>query len=207
MQPCGRGCPANPDVIPHQQLVQPAATTLHWGWQGSIFWELPAENVDRGPQQAVAAVGSGRRGALAVLRRSLVPHLVIAPIPIRGEMRLGFEYCMKCALKSQHCAALAIRPVLHSQYLPPGGARLQASMSEMRSVCFADRPAMFIASTERFRIKYVNVLTAAAGVTGLWTVKAAGSPADAHDAFLLISTAKATRVLATHDALDELSGR
>jgi hypothetical protein len=37
---------------------------------------------DGGPQQAVAAVGSGRRGALALLRRSLVPQLqVVVPIP------------------------------------------------------------------------------------------------------------------------------
>lgn len=45
------------------------------------------------------------------------------------------------------------------------------------------------------------------GVTGLWTVRASGSGARACDAFLLISTTAATRVLATQDELQELSGR
>ena len=47
---------------------------------------VDAEGVDRGPPLAVAAVGGGRRGGLAVLRRSLVPRLVVEPIPIKGWM-------------------------------------------------------------------------------------------------------------------------
>ena len=38
----------------------------------------------RGPQQLVAAVAQDRSGALAVLRRGIVPEAITDPIPLHG---------------------------------------------------------------------------------------------------------------------------
>ena len=47
-----------------------------------------AAAIETGPPLAVAAVGNGRRGGLAVLRRNIVPLLAVEPVPIRGRVRL-----------------------------------------------------------------------------------------------------------------------
>lgn len=46
------------------------------------------------PQQLVAAVGQDRSGALAVLRRGIVPDAITDPIPLHGDFLQHLSSCI-----------------------------------------------------------------------------------------------------------------